>query len=386
MTQILLIQEAFVLQYTKTESLSATSLRLSQLMVHIFAIGIPTQDMFLCIVMLNALTGEFANVCNHVATTMLTSTDVAGANTFKSEMIWAHLDLEQQLNNNDTSQSAIAPIAHAPIHQNRHSDKRCSNMKCPSPAGHTIEECWGLGGGMEGKRDEVLAARKARWDAKSSTKSRKGTGSKTSSGVCHDQSGCAYLLNATGHAIYLATPTTTPTTEKAPTEFARLATEQIPDDWLACNVGVEMSEYETYITIESSFEASIDWRERRRDNVDIAALSVAAPINISHTSLPINASPFFLDTGATTHISPEHTDFFELKPLPPRPIKGIGGSIIHAIGIGSIKICIAKGNHIMLKNVLYVPHATVCLISIKSLCASANLVASFDATSCWLPK
>ena len=63
-------------------------------MAHIFTIGIPTQDMFLCIIMLNALTGEFENVCDHIATTMLTSTDAAGASTFKSEMIWAHLDLE----------------------------------------------------------------------------------------------------------------------------------------------------------------------------------------------------------------------------------------------------------------------------------------------------
>ena len=271
-----------------------------------------------------------------------TSTDVAGASTFKSEMIWAHLDLEQQLINNDTSQSTITLIAHAPICQNRHSDKRCSNTKCPSPAGHTIKECWGSGGGMEGKRDEVLAARKARQDAKSSTKSRKGTGSNTSSGVHHDQSSCAYLLNATGHAIYLATLTTTPTTEKAPTKFAGLAMEQIPDGWWACNMGVERSKYKTYITTEGSFEVSIDWRERRRDNVDIAALSVATPINISHTSLPIDASLFFLDTGATTHISPEHTDFFKLKPLSPQPIKGISGSIIHTIGIGSIKIHIEK--------------------------------------------
>ena len=355
-------------------------------MARIFAIGIPTQDMFLCIIMLNALTGEFANVHNHVATTMSTSTDVAGASTFKSEMIQAHLDLEQQLINNDTSQSAIALIARAPICQNRHSNKRCSNMKCPSPASHTIEECWGSGGGMEGKRDEVLAARKARRDAKSSTKNGKGMRLNTSSRVRHNQSSRADLLNATGHAIYLATLTTTPTTEKTPTKFAGLATEQIPDDWLACNTGIEMSKYETYITIEGFFEASIDWRERRRDNVDIAALSVAIPINISHTSLPIDASPFFLNTGATTHISPERTDFFKLKPLLPRPIKGIGGSIIHAIGVGSIKIHIAKGNHITLKNVLYVPHAIVHLISIKSLCASANLVASFDATSCWLSK
>ena len=87
MAQILLIQEAFALHYMKTKPLSATSLQLSQLLSCIYAIGIPLQDMFLCIIMLNALTGEFANICDHVATTMASSTDPL--KPFKSSSIHA---------------------------------------------------------------------------------------------------------------------------------------------------------------------------------------------------------------------------------------------------------------------------------------------------------
>ena len=91
-----------------------------------------------------------------------------------------------------------------------------------------------------------------------------------------------------------------------------------------------------------------------------------------------------LITGATTHITPEHIDFAQFSRINPRPIKGIGGSVILAIGIGSIKLKIAKGNHITLENVLYVLTAIVRLISIKSLCTTANLITHFDTNSCWL--
>lgn len=87
MAQILLIQEAFALHYIKTKPLSATSLQLSQLLSCIYAIGIPLQDMFLCIIMLNALIGEFANICDHVVTTMASSTNPL--KPFKSSSIHA---------------------------------------------------------------------------------------------------------------------------------------------------------------------------------------------------------------------------------------------------------------------------------------------------------
>lgn len=127
--------------------------------------------MFLSITMLNALTGEFANVHDHVATTMASLTDPL--KPFESSSIRARLDLEQQLINNDTSQSSITLLSHTPGRtqgcSHKHSDKKCSNTKCPSPSGHTLPDCWAPGVGMEGKRDEVLASRKAKREARGKT-------------------------------------------------------------------------------------------------------------------------------------------------------------------------------------------------------------------------
>ncbi|KAF8803417.1 hypothetical protein BYT27DRAFT_7010188, partial [Phlegmacium glaucopus] len=51
----------------------------------------------------------------------------------------------------------------------------------------------------------------------------------------------------------------------------------------------------------------------------------------------IHDSPFFLDSGASSGISPIKEDFLNLRPFT-RKVKGIGGSIIEAKGIGNIKI------------------------------------------------
>ena len=72
-TQILLIQEALNIHYSKTERLSAVSTKLADLNTHIFAIGIPTKDVFLSILMLNSLSGELTNVHDHVATSLSSS-------------------------------------------------------------------------------------------------------------------------------------------------------------------------------------------------------------------------------------------------------------------------------------------------------------------------
>ena len=103
--------------------------------------------------------GEFANICDHVATTMASSTDPL--KPFKPSSIHAWLDLEQQLINYDMSQSLVALLSHTPgctLGHSGSSDKKYLNTKCPSPVGHILPDCWAPGGGMEGKCDEVLAA------------------------------------------------------------------------------------------------------------------------------------------------------------------------------------------------------------------------------------
>jgi len=77
-------------------------------------------------------------------------------------------------------------------------------------------------------------------------------------------------------------------------------------------------------------------------------------------------------------------DFFSLHPIPPRTVSGVGGSSIQAIGVGTICLVIAKGIHVTLDHVLFIPAATVRLLSVSALCTAHHCVASFDATSCWV--
>ena len=87
---------------------------------------------------------------------------------------------------------------------------------------------------------------------------------------------------------------------------------------------------------------SINWHKRRR--MVSASDALIASINTNTcTTLSIHAGPFILDFGATIHISPDTFDFFELKPIPPRTIKGIGSSSINATRICRIRLCIGKG-------------------------------------------
>ena len=62
-------------------------------------------------------------------------------------------------------------------------------------------------------------------------------------------------------------------------------------------------------------------------------------------------------------------------------IKGIDGSSIAAIGVGSIKLRTRKGTHIILQDVLFTPHATLRLISIGKL-ADDDMSITFKKDQC----
>jgi hypothetical protein len=132
-------------------------------------------------------------------------------------------------------------------------------------------------------------------------------------------------------------------------------------------------------------ETSIDWRENLKEEILPDAFT-AIPINSnSRTKVSVD-EPFILDSGATIHISPDRCDFIELKPIAPRTIKGIAGSTISAVGIGKIRLHISKGTTLILDPALYVPHATVRLVSVCALATSEKLTSHFNDTGCWLTK
>ncbi|KAL7277842.1 hypothetical protein ACG7TL_008787 [Trametes sanguinea] len=93
------------------------------------------------------------------------------------------------------------------------------------------------------------------------------------------------------------------------------------------------------------------------------------------------SQPFFFDSGATSHISPHRDDFSELTPIPPRGICGIDGSVILATAMGTIRLPVGPTDSLTPVHALYVPRATVRLISVRALCENPAVVSvAFTST------
>ena len=93
--------------------------------------------------------------------------------------------------------------------------------------------------------------------------------------------------------------------------------------------------FEAHIAMFSKPRASIDW-DKDAKPVDLTQVK-AEPVAFTALHVPIHLldeSPFFLDTGANAHISPERSDFKKLRPISPHPIAGLGGpaSSLSALG------------------------------------------------------
>ncbi len=85
-----------------------------------------------------------------------------------------------------------------------------------------------------------------------------------------------------------------------------------------------------------------------------------------------NPEVLYLDSGASRHMSDQRSYFHELNEVEPGSwlINGIGGTVMYAHGIGTIKlIWEVQGKQIQgkIKNVLYVPNLGVTLLSIASI-------------------
>ena len=145
------------------------------------------------------------------------------------------------------------------------------------------------------------------------------TGSSKSSGIRHDNNGCAYTIDSeTNQAILLAA--NSPTSPVS--ALSALANDPLPKEWFNSLTPIDQFEYHSLFT--NDFFMSVDWNERRR-TVPSDVLLASPPSLASRTNLSVSYNSFILDSGASIHLSPETTDFYNLKPIPPRSIKGVGG-------------------------------------------------------------
>lgn len=128
-----------------------------------------------------------------------------------------------------------------------------------------------------------------------------------------------------------------------------LLTNPVDAEWLASASAHGDCSYEAYVALAGPLSACLDWD---------SALTASSP----------SPKPFLFDSGATTHISPLRSDFVSIMPIPPCGIRGVNGSVVYAAGTGRIKLSVGRGKSITLENALYVPSATVRLISVRALC------------------
>ena len=143
--------------------------------------------------------------------------------------------------------------------------------------------------------------------------------------------------------------------------------------------------YHSYLALGEPFTASVDWATHSTATNRLA--TEASPIlSLCAHALLSRAieCPFILDSGASHHISPECSDFKELRPITPHPIQGFNGSSTSAIGIGDIDLCITSGHRLVLKDVLFVPSCSTRLVSVSALTHTGYNFVTFGAEECWL--
>ncbi|THU81492.1 hypothetical protein K435DRAFT_809041 [Dendrothele bispora CBS 962.96] len=189
--QVQLIQDALAIRYSASEKLATTSSKLTNLNKRIWAMGAPSPELFLCILMINSMSSypELRYTRESVAQSLATSDgpDVdpvtePSKKRFDSTDIKRALDTAQGLIDSDHLQPIDVVLAATPNNSCPRPPIQCDNKTCPKPLGHTSTYCIAPGGGMAGKTIGESKAARARDRATASGRKPGNTGS---SGVHH---------------------------------------------------------------------------------------------------------------------------------------------------------------------------------------------------------
>ncbi|KAG2128961.1 uncharacterized protein EDB93DRAFT_1095732, partial [Suillus bovinus] len=271
---------------------------------------------------------DLPHVRNHVADTLAISSSTTA---YGPSHIHSRLNVEQQLIDTETAKGS-PDVALAATKVGSSTQPSCGNC---GRTGHVIKDCFGKGGAMEGKCDQVLE----RKHAGRSTSKPAATGKP--GGLHYDTGGRAYLLDSETHeAIYVASAQKPPTeTNMATQEFAGLASDTLTPAFIREISASDEDKYTTLLAAVDPLQTSLDWCHCSR-SVDFAGITYKPPNQHTRTIVDPSIIPFFLNSGASVHISNSKADFYSLRPVPPRTVNGVGGSSIQAVGVGTIHLII----------------------------------------------
>jgi hypothetical protein len=165
------------------------------------------------------------------------------------------------------------------------------------------------------------------------------------------------------------------------TNLTTLETDDIGD---LCSSQADLDAWHDEVWLSScDLEVGVDWSQFKRENVPADTL-IARPLNKRFSAL-LDILLWFLTSCASTHVSYERSDFVTLRPLSsPHVVQGIGGSLISAVGIGSVRLKIAEGSIITLDNVLFIPSASARLMSVSCLLDANNWHAVLTRDSAYI--
>ncbi|KAJ6600921.1 hypothetical protein B0H10DRAFT_2230642 [Mycena sp. CBHHK59/15] len=333
LAQIQLMKELFAVRYTDdgAATITATTSRLKELNDAIWASTPLDPAVFLTWAMINSLE-KFPGFRD----------SVLGTPNLNHTRISERLEIKGALK---TPTSATTNTVYSSNPRNR---EVCTTPNCLSKASHTWAYCTKPGGGMAGKHiDDAREAQHAA--AKHSAGG--------PSGVKHDSAGRAYVTEA-GRDYYLEAapiPIVPPAAPALNANFVNLITDPLPTIY----------ELETFVA-EDEPTISIDWNNWTRSPM-------------ANVADEVDVYTLFSDTGANIHISPYHSDFSILDTIPLRFIRGFQGSSINVTGIGTIIT-----NKFTLENTLFVPEASIRLLSVIRLCQSKQYSCHLDASTTWI--
>jgi hypothetical protein len=308
-TQTSLLDDLLSIRIDRDSEMVKKVAHIREICKHIFEIGTLDEDKLASVVLLHALSSDLRHIRDKQEDNDTSTPADIVQSLEKAKMRWE----EETKTERDTEERANAARIAA---KSQTTSKNTKNGACTTCNGkHRTDECWGEGGAMEGRHDEVLEQRAARRKEKDSKQADKPSSTPNTKPTGKPR---IAMKDASGKTVYF-----TMVDDEADTAASTIsdATGIIPNS--------ELEElYEAYHTCHD-----------RRDSNASEYFMLAEVKHMALTASNGEYPPFAADTGTTVHLSPVKDDFYTFQTINPQKIFGVGGTYIKATAKGDIHIC-----------------------------------------------
>jgi hypothetical protein len=223
---------------------------------------------------------------------------------FLSNQIMSYLDQDLQLLLGDEQRSGTTDAFALAAQATQRRGGTCSSIECSNckRTGHTADWCVRAGGGMAGKSiAEAQAACKTGQEGKQEKSKESKDPKQKISLSFKDANGRAFIAYVDAATVSASAAAESSTHANLASIDADSPSLNLPADL----TGVEMIKYEGWLACLDEPVVSLDWNQYRND-VEVSPAMIAAPQQNTRTPVVnLDECPFYLDSGASIHISPE---------------------------------------------------------------------------------